>query len=102
MFWPSELLRIVISCKIVNSSMKFKFIHKIFLIQEKFLVYFKLLRGPDITRSGAGFGPRVVYPCSILSNPEILNIHVICQRSTGTISWFHVCAWAHLWRLFQL
>ena len=62
MFWPSELLWIVISCKIVNSSMKFKFIHKIFLIQEKFLVYFKLLRWPDITRLGAGFGPRVVYP----------------------------------------
>ena len=53
-FLSSELLRIVISCKIVNSSIKFKFIHKFFLIQEKFLVFFKLLRGPDITRSGAG------------------------------------------------
>src|SRR6218665_83741 len=62
-FLPSELLRIVISCKIVNSSMKFKFIHKFFLIQEKFLLFFKLLRGPDITRSGAGSGPRVVHPC---------------------------------------
>src|SRR6218665_3574823 len=63
-FLPSELLRIVISCKIVNSSMTFKFIHKFFLIQEKFLVFFKLLRGSDITRSGAGSGPRVVHPCS--------------------------------------
>src|SRR6218665_1805600 len=62
-FLPSELLRIVISCKIVISSMKFKFIHKFFLIQEKFLVFFKLFRGPDITRSMAGCGPRVVHPC---------------------------------------
>jgi len=31
--------------------MKFKFIHKISVIQEKFLVYFNLLRGSDITCS---------------------------------------------------
>jgi len=44
--------------------MKFKFIHKISTIQEKFLVFYNLLRGPDITRSGAGSGsgPQVVYP----------------------------------------
>src|SRR6218665_3407996 len=54
-----------ISCKIVKSSMKFKLINKISIIEEKFLVYFNLLRGPDITRSGAGSGhrPRVVHPC---------------------------------------
>ena len=39
--------------------MKFKFIHKIsviHVIKEKFLVFYNLLRGPDITRSGAGSG----------------------------------------------
>ena len=30
--------------------MKVKFIHKITVIQEKFLVFFNLLRGPDVTR----------------------------------------------------
>src|SRR6218665_906345 len=35
----SELFRIVISCKIVNSSIKFKFIRKISVNQEKFLVF---------------------------------------------------------------
>jgi len=50
---PSEeLFRMVISCKIVNSSMKFKFIHKISIIQEMFLVFFNLLRRPDITHLG--------------------------------------------------
>jgi len=58
---PTELFRIVISCKTVSSSMNFKFIHKILVIQEKFLAFFNLLRGPDITRPGAGFGPRVVH-----------------------------------------
>src|SRR6218665_1090777 len=48
---PSELFWIVISCNIVNSSMKFRFIHKVFVIQEKFLVFLNLLKGPDITRS---------------------------------------------------
>jgi len=41
---PSELFRIVISGKIVNSSTKFKFLHKIFVIQEMFHVFFKLLQ----------------------------------------------------------
>ena len=50
MLLPLELFLIVISCTFDNSSMKFKFIHKIFVIQEKLLVYFKLLQGPDITR----------------------------------------------------
>ena len=63
---PSELFCIVISCQIVNSSMKFEFIHKISVIQEKFLVLINLLRGPDITRSrdGSGPRPRVVHPCT--------------------------------------
>src|SRR6218665_1585428 len=43
---PSELSRIVISCKIVDSSMKFKFLHKISVIQVMFHVFFNLLRGP--------------------------------------------------------
>src|SRR6218665_2258361 len=43
---PSELSRIVISCKIVDSSMKFKFLHKISVIQEMFHVFFNLFRGP--------------------------------------------------------
>jgi len=40
---PSELFWIVIhvSCKIANSSMKFKSIHKISAIQKTFLVFFK-------------------------------------------------------------
>jgi len=63
--FPSELFWIVISNKIVNSSMKFKFIHKIFVIQEKFLVFFNLLRRPDRMRSGLdpAHGPRVVHLC---------------------------------------
>jgi len=40
--------------------MKFKFIHKISVIQEKFLVFVNLLQGQYITRSGAGSGPWVV------------------------------------------
>src|SRR6218665_1686872 len=54
---PSELFQIVISCKNVNSLMKFKFIHEISVIQETFLVFLacpegriKLLRGPDLAR----------------------------------------------------
>ena len=50
---PPELFQIVISCKIVNSLMKFKFIHKITATLEKFLVIFNLLQGPDITCLGA-------------------------------------------------
>ena len=37
--------------------MMFKFVNKIFVIQETFL-FFNLLRGPDKTPSGAGSGPR--------------------------------------------
>ena len=46
--------------------MKFKFIHKISVIPEKFLIFFNLLRGPDKTNSGAGSSPRVVHPCFII------------------------------------
>ena len=42
----SELFQSVISCKIVSSE-KFKLVHKISVIQEKFLIIFNLLRGPD-------------------------------------------------------
>ena len=55
----------VISCKIVNSSIKFKFIHKISIIHEKFHVLLNLLRWPDLIPSGAGSGLRVVHPCHI-------------------------------------
>ena len=62
---PSELFRIAISCKMFNSSMKFKFIHKISviqpMIQEKFFVFFNLLRGLDITCSGAGGCASLLY-----------------------------------------
>jgi len=42
----------------------FKFVHNIFVIQDTFLVFFNLLRGPDKTPSGpdAARGPRVVHP----------------------------------------
>jgi len=59
---PTGLFGIVINCKIVNSSMKFKFIHKISVIQNKFLIFFNLLRGPDIRRSGAGAGRGMCIP----------------------------------------
>ena|SRR6218665_2616502 len=38
--------------------MKFKFIHKISVIWKNFLVFFNLIRGPDITRLGL----RVAHP----------------------------------------
>jgi len=60
---PSELLQNVTSCKTLNSSMKFKFIHKIAVIHETFLVLSNLLQEPEIIRSGAGSGPWVVHPC---------------------------------------
>src|SRR6218665_438639 len=57
----------VISCKIVNNSMKFNCIHKISVILEKFLLFFNLLQVPDITaRFGAGSGPQVVHPCNTI------------------------------------
>src|SRR6218665_615645 len=46
---PPELFQIVTNCKIGKNSMQFKFIHKISVIQEKFLVFFRLLHGPEIT-----------------------------------------------------
>ena len=54
---PPELFRILIRCKIVHSSIKFKFVHKISVMQEKFLVY---LPGPraGYNAFGAGSGPR--------------------------------------------
>jgi len=62
---PSELFQIVISCKIVNCLMKFKFIHQALSFRRSVLSFFNLLRGPDITILGAGSGPRVVHPCCI-------------------------------------
>ena len=67
-FLPSKFFWIVISCKIFNSSIKFTYIQIISVIQEMFLVFFYLLRGPDITRSGAGSGLRVVHPWIISSS----------------------------------
>ena len=58
-----ELLWIVISCKVVDSSIKFTFFHKISISQKMFLLHFNLLRGPDIIPTGAGSGLRVVDPC---------------------------------------
>jgi len=40
--------------------MKFQFIHKIAVIHEMFIMLVNLLRGLDMTHSGAGSGPRVV------------------------------------------
>src|SRR6218665_668319 len=48
------LFRIVLSCKIVNSSIKFKFIHKISVIQEKFLVFLSAPRAGYNTLGGQG------------------------------------------------
>ena len=59
---PSELFRIVTGCKIAYSSMKFKFIHKIFVIQEKFLVFDNVHWGPDITCSGPDPGRGLCIP----------------------------------------
>src|SRR6218665_1107482 len=47
----SKLFWIVISCKIVNSLLKFNFISKISVIQYKFLIFLNLLRGLDMTCS---------------------------------------------------
>src|SRR6218665_833040 len=48
----------VISCKIVNSSIMFKLINKISINHEKFLALLNLLRGPDVKPSEAGSGSR--------------------------------------------
>jgi len=64
----SEVFWIVISGKIVDSSVKFKFFHKIFVTQKNFIQLFDLICGPDITRSGAG--PRAVHPWNIRTGIE--------------------------------
>src|SRR6218665_2574961 len=78
MWVSSELFRIVIGCNIFNSSIRSKFIHKIAVVYEKFLVglLFNLLREMDTTHAGGwrwiqhvrglapAHGPRVVHPCS--------------------------------------
>ena len=61
--------------------MKSKFIHKIFVIQEKFLVFFSLHRVPDISHvRGSGSGPHypILYP--------ITDIQSITHSLIG---WFH-------------
>jgi len=68
-FLPTELFRLVLSCKIVNSSMKFKVIHKISVMQEKFLVFFHQFQGPDITRSGAGYSAQAAGSASLVQLP---------------------------------
>jgi len=80
---PSVLFRIVIRlCKIVNSSMKSKFIHKISVIQEKFLVFVNLLWGPDVTRSGGWIRPvgcRLCIP--VYRMPiEFLSVFILTAR----------------------
>lgn len=56
-----SVIRIVMSCKIFNSSMKLKFFLTITVIH-KFLVLFHLLRGSDMARSPAGCKLWVVHP----------------------------------------
>jgi len=53
--------------------MKFKFIHKIFVIQEKILVFFNLLGGPVITCSGADRGRGLCIPEIQHASPSMLN-----------------------------
>jgi len=64
--------------------MKFKLIHKISIIQEEFLVFYNLLRGLDITRSGAESGPQVVHPWYISYDWKIvsliIDIAMLCGR----------------------
>jgi len=61
-FLPSVLCQIVISCKIVNSSMKFKFVHKISIIQKKLLVFLNFFEGRIKHIWGPARGPRIVHP----------------------------------------
>jgi len=59
-FLPLELFRLVIGCTIiVNSSMKFKIIHKISVIQEKCLVLHNLLSRAEYNTFGGRFLPAV-------------------------------------------
>ena len=60
---PPGMFRIVISCKIVNSSIKLKFTHKSPSFKRSVLYLFNLLQEPDIIHSRAGSGPRFVHPC---------------------------------------
>jgi len=57
LFFLSELFRIAVSCKLVNSLMKFKVVHKISAIQEKFLDFFNLLRGSLYNTFGGRIRP---------------------------------------------
>ena len=79
-----KLCRIVISCKIVNCSVKLKLIHKITDIQEKLFVLFNLLLGPD-TCSGVGMVPRAAGCASLrfcMYTPKIIVIACmsVCLR----------------------
>ena len=82
---PSELFRIVISSKIVNSSMKFKFIHKISIIQ-LFLVLFNLLWGPDITLSAARLGHGLCIPAIVSKSLCFLKVEEATQSVTQSES----------------
>ena len=96
-FLSLKLFLVVISCKIIISSMKFKIIHKISVIQEKFLVFLNLLRGQDITRSGPdparGLSIPAVHLCgglipsskTDLSRPQ-KNLASCCSVATSTCS----------------
>ena len=77
-----------LSCKAFNSWIKFKFIHKISVIQETFPVCFYLHRGPDITRSGRGLCTSVIQyttsvSCSVHAQSvdltQRLNAIICCQ-----------------------
>ena len=83
------MFRIVISCKIVNRSMKFEFIHKISVIQQKFLALYKLLRGPDKTCLGWGLDPGCaslrydIEPSPITKIIIITTVHAIWSTCRG-------------------
>jgi len=96
---PSELLD-VIRCKIANSSMKFKFIHKISIIRETFLVSFNLPQGPNRTPCDMLILPCVTYSRMLLiaiSNIRIAYSHVLLVARTGVtygqvllITWWYI------------
>jgi len=76
--------------------MKFKFIHKISVIQEKFLVFFNLLRGQDKTLSGAGSGPQAAGCASLIQMLEdiLLNLFTIVVLNNGFSR--HLCFYPNL------
>ena len=82
---PSELLD-VIRCKIANSSMKFKFIHKISVIRETFLVYFNLPHGPNRTPCDMLIQPCVTYSRMLLIAGYYLQSYITYSQD-----------WCHLW-----